>query len=86
MLTRSLALELAPLGVRVNTISPGGITTPGTKPLTTSAVLEAFKARIPMRRMGDPDDIARAALFLVSPASSYMTGSNVVVDGGVLLA
>lgn len=86
MLTRSLALEFAPLGIRVNTISPGGITTPGTKPLTSSAVLEAFKARIPMHRMGEPDEIARAALFLASAASSYMTGSNVVVDGGVLLA
>jgi 2-deoxy-D-gluconate 3-dehydrogenase len=94
MLTRSLALELAPFGVRVNTISPGGIQTPGVKAATAGTtpkewspekIVEAFTARIPMKRMGDPDEIARAALFLASPAASYMTGSNVVVDGGYLL-
>jgi 2-deoxy-D-gluconate 3-dehydrogenase len=49
-------------------------------------VMESFSARIPMKRMGDPDEIACAALFLATPASSYVTGSNVVVDGGYLLA
>jgi 2-deoxy-D-gluconate 3-dehydrogenase len=49
-------------------------------------MMKVFMARIPMRRMGEPDDIAKAALFLASDASSYMTGSELVVDGGYLLS
>ena len=52
----------------------------------TQERVAAFSARIPMRRMGDPDEIARAVLFLASDLSDYMTGSQVTVDGGVLLA
>jgi 2-deoxy-D-gluconate 3-dehydrogenase len=48
--------------------------------------LEGFEAMIPVRRMGDPDDIGRAALFLASELSSYMTGAQIVADGGRLLA
>jgi 2-deoxy-D-gluconate 3-dehydrogenase len=94
--TKNIALELAPHDIRVNAIAPGGIATPGvaaaqsTAQLPTgvdmSVMLEAFLAKIPMRRIGDPDDIARAALFLASDLSSYMTGSQIVVDGGVLLS
>ena len=50
------------------------------------AALAGFEAMIPMRRMGDPDDIGRAALFLACELSSYMTGAQIVVDGGRLLA
>ena len=49
-------------------------------------MMEAFLAKIPMRRMGEPDDIAKVALFLASDMSSYMTGSQIVVDGGALLS
>jgi 2-deoxy-D-gluconate 3-dehydrogenase len=51
----------------------------------TRKVLDAFAARIPMGRIGEPDDIGKVALFLASDMSSYMTGSQIVVDGGVLL-
>lgn len=90
--TKNTALELAPHNIQVNAIAPGGITTPGTGGggATVSsemkALLERFLQKIPMKRMGEPDDIGKVALFLASELSSYMTGSQVVVDGGVLLS
>ncbi len=94
MFTRNFALELAAQGIRVNAILPGAIATEGTAaPLQGSgmteaqmkAMMEGFTNRIPMHRMGVPDDIAKAAVFLASSASDYMTGAAVVVDGGMLL-
>jgi 2-deoxy-D-gluconate 3-dehydrogenase len=91
--TKNSALELAQHNISVNAIAPGGIATPGTgagsdKPVDPAmeAILKKFLDRIPMKRMGVADDIGKAALFLASDLSSYMTGSQVVVDGGVLLA
>ena len=86
--TKNVALELAPHGIRVNAVAPGGVLTPGVEEMGggSSDAVEAFSARIPMRRMGDPDEIARAVLFLASPMAAYMTGAQVVVDGGVLQA
>jgi 2-dehydro-3-deoxy-D-gluconate 5-dehydrogenase len=83
--TKNVALELAPHGISVNAIAPGGIKTPGVGDMD-QANLEGFEAMIPMGRMGEPDDIGRAALFLASGLSSYMTGAQIVVDGGRLLA
>src|ERR1035441_9572787 len=83
--TKNIALELAPHNIVVNAIAPGGIRTPGTGDMDEAA-LAGFEAMIPMRRMGDPDDIGRAALFLACELSSYMTGAQIVVDGGRLLA
>ncbi|HTW13878.1 MAG TPA: SDR family NAD(P)-dependent oxidoreductase [Nocardioides sp.] len=89
--TKNLALELAPHDIWVNAIAPGGVSTPGTSHLQSSAgadtsdLVARFSARIPMRRMADPDEIGSVALFLASDMASYMTGSQVVVDGGVLL-
>lgn len=89
--TKNTALELAPHNIQVNAIAPGGITTPGTgagKPLPPGmeAIQKKFLEKIPMKRMGNPDDIGKVALFLASDLSSYMTGSQIVVDGGVLLS
>ncbi len=93
--TKNVALELAPHNILVNAVAPGGIATPGTqstqkpgqlpKGVDMRKMLEDFLSRIPMRRMGEPDDIGKAVLFLASDLSSYMTGSQIVVDGGVLL-
>ncbi|MEX0616659.1 MAG: SDR family NAD(P)-dependent oxidoreductase [Candidatus Woykebacteria bacterium] len=94
--TKNVALELAPHKIWVNAVAPGGIATPGVeevqkkmelpKGVDMSKLLEAFMAKIPIKRMGDPDDIGKAVLFLASDMSSYMTGSQIVVDGGVLLS
>ena len=86
-LTKTLALELAPYNIRVNAIAPGAIDTP----MVASAkadpkVLEQTLAMIPLHRMGKPEEIANAVLFLSSKASSYITGSIIVVDGGWLAA
>jgi 2-deoxy-D-gluconate 3-dehydrogenase len=89
--TKNTALELAPHNIQINAIAPGGITTPGSgagKPTTPEmeALQKKFLEKIPMKRMGVPDDIGKVALFLASGLSNYMTGSQIVVDGGVLLA
>lgn len=88
--TKNIALELAPHKIWVNAVAPGGINTPGTGVDTVSKEMEEqmkpFLAKIPMHRMGEPDDIGKAVLFLASDLSSYMTGSQIVVDGGFLLA
>ena len=87
--TKNSALEFAPHGIAINAVAPGGVSTPGTgadvRTPEMDAIMKAFTAKIPMKRMGEPDDIGRAVLFLASGLSSYMTGSQVVVDGGVLL-
>jgi 2-dehydro-3-deoxy-D-gluconate 5-dehydrogenase len=92
--TKNVALELAPHKIWVNAIAPGGINTPGVAKMNSGAptpgvdmqkVMETFLAGIPMHRMGEPDDIGKVALFLASDMSSYMTGSQIVVDGGYLL-
>lgn len=82
--TKNVALELAPHGIFVNAIAPGGIRTPGASG-ADEQTLKAFEQLIPQGRLGDPDEIARAALFLGSDLCSYMTGSQLVVDGGRLL-
>lgn len=94
--TKNVALELAPHKIWVNAVAPGGIVTPGVQDAQKSAqvpkgvdmskMIEAFMAKIPMRRMGEPDDIGKAVLFLASDMSTYMTGGQIVVDGGFLLS
>jgi NAD(P)-dependent dehydrogenase (short-subunit alcohol dehydrogenase family) len=82
--TKNVALELAQYGILVNAIAPGGVLTPGSSGIS-GAGREAFEEKIPLHRMGVPDDIARKALFFASDLSSYMTGTQLVVDGGQLL-
>ncbi len=84
-LTRTLALELAPQGVRVNSIAPGMIATP----MTAETLEDPQKAiqstqRIPMGRPGQPQEVANVALFLASDDASYVTGSTYFVDGGLM--
>lgn len=85
--TKNTALELAPHKIWVNAIAPGVIDTPGAQAGTkdSSISMEDFIARIPMGRVGQPDDIGRTALFLASDMASFITGSQIVVDGGILL-
>ena len=82
---KNVALELAPHNIRVNAVAPGGIATPGVAAMGGGEPDEATLNSIPMHRMGEPDEIGKVALFLASDLSSYMTGSHVVVDGGLLL-
>lgn len=91
--TKNAALEYSKDKIWVNAIAPGGISTPGvanmSKPqegVDMKAVMETFLQKIPMHRFGEPDDIGKVALFLASDMSSYMTGTQIVVDGGVLLS
>ena len=84
-LTKTLALELAQYNIRVNAIAPGAIDTPmAASAKADQKTLEQTLAVIPLHRMGKPEEIASTVLFLTSDASSYITGSIVVVDGGWL--
>jgi NAD(P)-dependent dehydrogenase (short-subunit alcohol dehydrogenase family) len=82
-LTRTLAADLAP-GVRVNAVAPGLVKTDMARALWEPAE-EAIAARVPLRRLGEPADIANVALFLASDLASWVTGETIVVDGGALL-
>lgn len=87
MLTQSLAADLAKDGVRVNAIAPGVIETPMTVTTRSDpAKLERFMARIPMNRVGKPEELVGAVLFLASSMSTYVTGVTLPVDGGYLAA
>lgn len=83
-LTRTLAAELGPRGVRVNAIAPGSIPTPGAVAITPREEYERRAARIPLRRLGREDDATQAALYLLSDASSFVSGDILHVDGGFL--
>ena len=89
-ITRVAALELAPKKIRVNAISPGPVKTPifGKAGLDESAINEfssAMQNRVPLKRFGESDDIAKLVTFLASDDASFITGSEYVIDGGVIL-
>jgi NAD(P)-dependent dehydrogenase (short-subunit alcohol dehydrogenase family) len=82
-LTKAMAVELAPHAIRVNSVAPTFIETPLTSPMLADPEFRAFVDRmIPLGRIGKPDDIAAAVLYLVSPAANMVTGTSLVVDGG----
>ena len=86
MLTKSMALDLAPNGIRVNAIGPGVIETKmTTKSLADPERRAMLLGKVPLGRVGQPRDIANAALFLVSDEASYITGTSLYVDGGWLI-
>ncbi len=96
MLTKSLGLEFARHQINVNAIAPGGVITPGAEKqgeqilkatgISREQFLKSYVSRIPLGRMGEPDDVATVALFLASDAANFMTGALLVVDGGYLLS
>jgi NAD(P)-dependent dehydrogenase (short-subunit alcohol dehydrogenase family) len=82
-LTKALAVELAPAGIRVNSVAPTFIETPMTKPMFEDPAFKAFaEEMIPLGRIGQPDDVAAAVVYLASPAANMITGTSLLVDGG----
>jgi NAD(P)-dependent dehydrogenase (short-subunit alcohol dehydrogenase family) len=84
-LTKVLALELAPAGVTVNAVAPGAVDTPLNVNAYTPEVRRTYEERIPLGRIGTPDEIADVVLFLASDASRYVTGQELIVDGGLTI-
>ena len=85
-LARNLAVEWGPRGVRVNAISPGFIRTDLSRPLLENAAFMARRMQMtPLRRPGEVEEVAGAAVFLASPAGGFVTGHNLVVDGGTVI-
>jgi NAD(P)-dependent dehydrogenase (short-subunit alcohol dehydrogenase family) len=86
-LCRSLTAELGPLGIRINTLMPGWIDTPFNDPFwdyqqDPEARRVEIERQIPLRRQGQPDEVASMVLFLASPAGRYIAGTSIVIDGG----
>jgi meso-butanediol dehydrogenase / (S,S)-butanediol dehydrogenase / diacetyl reductase len=85
-LTKTLAAELGPSGVRVNALAPGSVPTPGALALNTQAEYERRSRTIPLRRLGHEDDVSDATEFLLSPAAAFINGEILHVDGGIAAA
>ena len=84
MMTRNLSIELAPFGIIINSIAPGAIQTPiNTALLNDQTKLNALSGKIPLRRLGKPEDVAGLAAFLASPEADYVTGTTYFIDGGL---
>ena len=83
-MTRSMAAQLGPLGIRINAVCPGFIQTPMLQmALDIDEVRTGFEQAAPLGRIGQPSEIAEAVAFLMSPKASFITGAHLVVDGGV---
>jgi len=88
-LTRQMAIDYAPLKIRVNAVAPGYIQTPmleAIRPGDAQSLYRVMEQKTPIGRMGRPEDIAQAVLYLASDASSFVTGAVLVVDGGYTAA
>jgi len=84
-MARTAAIELIEHRIRVNLIYPGWIDTPGERKFTSEEQIQAAAKRLPWKRLGRPEEIARGVVFLCSPASDYITGSALGIDGGITL-
>jgi NAD(P)-dependent dehydrogenase (short-subunit alcohol dehydrogenase family) len=85
MLTKALAVDLAAFGIRVNCLAPGPVETEMAAPLLSDPALRnEFLTHLPLGRLGEPNDVAGAAVFLASDAASWVTGITLYVDGGYL--
>ncbi|MEL0094657.1 MAG: SDR family oxidoreductase [Planctomycetaceae bacterium] len=84
-MARTAAIEVAEHKIRINMIQPGWIDTPGERKFASEETLEKAGAKIPMGRLGNPQEIADAILFLSDPQHEYMTGATLLVDGGISL-
>lgn len=84
-MAKTAAIELVPHRIRVNVVHPGWIDTPGERRFTSEEQIAESAKQLPWKRLGRPDEIARAVLFLSDPASEYITGSSLLVDGGLTL-
>ncbi len=82
-MTKAAAMELGPRGIRVNSVHPGMIDTPMTRPHGGDAAMEFGASKVPLRRVGYPEDIAPLYVFLASDESGYINGAEITVDGGV---
>lgn len=82
-MTKAAAINLAPMGIRVNSVHPGVIATPMVVQEDTKAAVEAFSKHIPLKRVAQPAEVSKMVLFLASDDSSYSTGSEFVIDGGL---
>lgn len=80
--TKALAREVAPLGITVNAIAPGIIETETTRQTFPEGALQTYQAQVPLRRLGQPEDLTGLVVFLASPAAAYITGQVYAVDGG----
>jgi glucose 1-dehydrogenase len=84
-LARTAAIELAEHKIRVNLVTPGWIDTPGERKFASDETIARAGGKLPWKRLGRPEEIARAIVFLCDPASDYITGSSLLVDGGITL-
>lgn len=82
-MTKAAALQLSPIGIRVNSVHPGVIETPMVTEGESYEVIKQFAKQIPMRRMAKPEEVSNLVLYLASDESRYSTGSEFIVDGGL---
>jgi glucose 1-dehydrogenase len=84
-MSRTAAIELAEHRIRVNTLQPGWTDTPGERKFASEETLASASKAIPFGRLGTPEEMAEAILFMCNPRNSYMTGASMLIDGGITL-
>lgn len=84
-MAKTAAIEVAQFGIRINTIQPGWTDTPGERKFASEETLESAGAKIPLGRLGTPEEMAEGILFLSDPRHTYMTGATLLIDGGISL-